>query len=85
MLVPQGRKAYNGSTIILTIFVSLDTYSKGVAICVATGIATDIAITTRIAIHMVLVVYPDVFGGVEGASPSPRNTPLIDSLWGVCR
>ena len=43
---------------------------------------TEMVITTHIAISMVLVVYPHVFVEVGWASPSPRNTPLIDSLWG---
>lgn len=44
---------------------------------------TEMVITTHIAISMVLSVYPEVFAGVAGASPSPRFPPGIDSLLGV--
>jgi hypothetical protein len=40
------------------------------------------AITTHIAIPMVLTVYPHVIVGVAWASPSPQSYPLIDSLPG---
>ena len=65
------------------ICICKDTYSKCFAICIVTGIATDIAITTHIAIPMVLSVYPHVFVGVAGATPSPWPAPQRDSLTGV--
>ena len=46
---------------------------------------TEMVITTHIAISMVLSVYPEVFAGVAGASPSPWPDAGIDFLGGHWR